>query len=202
MINYVDILIENDSPDVKASASILRDLNARVVPKSIQRILLVEDDDDISELFADALRDEGYDVDVAGTFKAASADLDAHTYGLAIVDWKLPDGDGSVIADAAAQLGARTFLISDYLPQMPSGRAEDHISIMKPVTPTNWSAQSDTRSENLCCSTPLLKPLDTNRDLAAAILATNGLTHQLREGVTGFRMVTSGTIAKASGVRT
>jgi len=29
---------------------------------SVQRILLVEDDDDISELFADALREEGYEV--------------------------------------------------------------------------------------------------------------------------------------------
>jgi hypothetical protein len=56
-------------------------------------------------------------------------------YGLAIVDWKLPDGDGSVIAAAAAQLGAKTFLISGYLPQMPGGRAADHVSIMKPVTP-------------------------------------------------------------------
>src|SRR5215471_1993500 len=76
---------------------------------SVQRILLVEDDDDISELFADTLRDEDYDVDVAGTVKAAWAHLDAHTYGLAIVDRKLPDGDGSVIAAAAAQLGAKTF---------------------------------------------------------------------------------------------
>jgi len=100
---------------------------------SVQRILLVEDDDDISELFADALREEGYDVDVAGTVEAAWAHLDAHGYGLAIVDWKLPDGDGTSIADAAAQLGAKTFLMSGYLPKMPGGRAEGHANIMKPI---------------------------------------------------------------------
>jgi len=100
---------------------------------SVQRILLVEDDDDIRELFADALREEGYDVDVAGTIEAAWAHLDAHGYGLAIVDWKLPDGDGTSIADAAAQLGAKTFLMSGYLPQMPGGRAEGHANIMKPI---------------------------------------------------------------------
>jgi len=36
---------------------------------TVQRILLVEDDDDedVSELLDDALRDEGYVVDLAGT---------------------------------------------------------------------------------------------------------------------------------------
>src|SRR5882672_1609114 len=100
-----------------------------------QRILLVEDDDDISALLAEALREEGYDVDVAGTVTAAWAHLDAHSYGLAIVDWKLPDGDGTSIAAAAAQLGAKTILMSGYLPQMPGGRAEGHVNIMKPITP-------------------------------------------------------------------
>ena len=56
----------------------------------VQRILLVEDDEDVGELFASVLRGEGYDVDVAGTVAMAWAHLDAHSYALAIVDWKLP----------------------------------------------------------------------------------------------------------------
>jgi len=98
---------------------------------SVQRILLVEDDEDVGELFAYVLREEGYDVDVAGTVAAAWAHLDAHSYALVIADWRLPDGDGTGIADGAAELGAKTFLMSGYLPLMPGGRAEGHETIMK-----------------------------------------------------------------------
>jgi DNA-binding response OmpR family regulator len=58
--------------------------------------------------------------------------LIAQTYDLVIVDWRLPDGDGRVIADWAAELGAKTIVISGYLSHMPSGRAEGHETIMKP----------------------------------------------------------------------
>jgi DNA-binding response OmpR family regulator len=101
-----------------------------------QRILLVEDDDDVSELFLDALREEGYCVDLAKTVAEAWVHLDAHSYTLVISDWRLPDGDGTSIVAAAAQLGAKTFLMSGYLPQMPGGRAEGHENIMKPITPS------------------------------------------------------------------
>jgi two-component system response regulator PilR (NtrC family) len=101
-----------------------------------QRILLVEDDDDVSELFTVALREEGYIVDLARTVAMAWAHLDARSYALAIVDWKLPDGDGTSIAAAAAQLGAKTFLVSGYLSQMAGGREQGHVNIMKPILPS------------------------------------------------------------------
>src|SRR5882724_10530679 len=101
----------------------------------VQRILLIEDDEDVGEPFAHVLREEGYDVDVAGTVAAAWAHLDAHSYALVIADWRLPDGVGTGIADGAAELGAKTFLMSGYLPLMPGGRAEGHETIMKPIRP-------------------------------------------------------------------
>ena len=52
-----------------------------------------------------------------------------------IADWRLPDGDGTVIAEAAADLGAKTFVMSGYLFQMPGGRAERHDTLMKPIRP-------------------------------------------------------------------
>src|SRR5918911_1117173 len=69
-----------------------------------KRILLVEDDEDVGELLAVALEDAGYEVDVAKTAPESWAHLAANGYALVIADWRLPDGDGSVIADGAADL--------------------------------------------------------------------------------------------------
>lgn len=98
-----------------------------------QRILLVEDDEDVGELLAVALEDAGYEVDLAKTAAESWARLAAHGYALVIADWRLPDGDGSVIADGAADLGAQTFIMSGYLPELPSDRREGHRCITKPI---------------------------------------------------------------------
>jgi DNA-binding response OmpR family regulator len=74
-------------------------------------------------------------VDVAPTVAQAWRSLDANSYALGIADWQLPDGDGTVIAEAAADLGAKTFVMSGYLFQMPGGRAERHDTLMKPIRP-------------------------------------------------------------------
>ena len=101
-----------------------------------KRILVVEDDDDVGPLLMHALIREGYVVDLATTKAEAWAHLDAHEYTLVITDWKLPDGDGIIIADAAAEFGARTVVMSGYLFQMPRGRADAHETLMKPVRPS------------------------------------------------------------------
>jgi DNA-binding response OmpR family regulator len=100
-----------------------------------KRILLVEDDPDIHQLLAHVLIDEGYAVDVATTAAKAWQCLDAQSYALVIADWRLPDGDGTVIAEAAADLGAKTFVMSGYLFSMPGGRSERHDTLMKPIRP-------------------------------------------------------------------
>ena len=100
-----------------------------------KRIPLVEDEPDIHELLAHVLIGEGYVVDVAPTVTQAWQCLDANSYALVIADWRLPDGAGTVIADAAADLGAKTFVMSGYLFQMPGGRVERHDTLMKPIRP-------------------------------------------------------------------
>lgn len=112
---------------------------------SAQRILLVEDEPDIYEMLAIALRGEGYLVDVAPTVAEAIALLDSYTYALAITDWRLPDGDGLLIADAARELGAETFVMSGYLFRMPGGRAEQHYTLMKPLRPSEIVAAVEQR---------------------------------------------------------
>ena len=48
--------------------------------------------------------------------------LDRLAYSLVISDWRLPDGNGLLIADIAAELGAQTIVMSGYLFQMPADR--------------------------------------------------------------------------------
>jgi DNA-binding response OmpR family regulator len=103
---------------------------------SDKRILLVEDERAIHELLTHALRSEGYVVDVATTLAEAWRHLDARSYALVIADWRMPDGDGTVIADAAAQLGAKTCVMSGYLFRMPGGRSDLHETLMKPLRPS------------------------------------------------------------------
>jgi DNA-binding response OmpR family regulator len=98
-----------------------------------KRILLVEDDPQVREMLTFVLREEGYPLDVVATATEALAQLGAHQYALVITDWVLPDGDGTLIADSAAELNVKTFLMSGYLGQMPGGRAEGHQTLMKPI---------------------------------------------------------------------
>jgi len=100
-----------------------------------KRILLVEDETELQELFAQVLRDEGYLVDVASTLAEGSRRLDEQRYALVVADWRLPDGNGILIADRAAELGAKTFVISGFLYRLADGAAERHELLMKPVRP-------------------------------------------------------------------
>ncbi len=101
-----------------------------------KRILIVEDEATVREMMAHVLYAHGYSVDVAASAAEAWQHLDARSYALVIADWRLPDGDGSVIANAAADLGAATFVMSGYLFLMPGGRAEQHETLMKPLRPS------------------------------------------------------------------
>jgi hypothetical protein len=62
-----------------------------------------------------------------------SALLAVQSYALVIGDWKLPDGEGSFIADMPQQLGAKTVLMSGYAHDMPPEVREGHPFMMKLV---------------------------------------------------------------------
>ncbi len=100
-----------------------------------KRILLVEDDPDLGFLLTHVLSDAGYVVDLATTRREAGEYLEERQYALVIADWKLPDGDGVMIADAASGQGAKTIVMSGYLLQMPGSKADAHLTLMKPVRP-------------------------------------------------------------------
>ncbi|MBV9152788.1 MAG: response regulator [Alphaproteobacteria bacterium] len=105
-----------------------------------KRILLVEDEEDIAEILADFLRSEGYVVDTAGTLAQAQQRLKSLSYTLVNTDLRLPDGSGLEIADRAAELGARTCILSGYVFQLPPHAADQHEVLMKPMRPSEFVA--------------------------------------------------------------
>ncbi|HEX5445045.1 MAG TPA: sigma-54 dependent transcriptional regulator [Pirellulales bacterium] len=57
-------------------------------------ILLIDDDRHLLEAMGDWLREQGYQLDTAGSYSAALAAIDKKAYDLALVDIRLGDGDG------------------------------------------------------------------------------------------------------------
>jgi DNA-binding NtrC family response regulator len=96
-------------------------------------VLIVDDEVDVREIFAGILEAKGYTVDLAGTVAEAKGLLAAHQYGMVLVDWRLPDGDGAVIANLAAEVGSHAFVMSGYLREMLPGNVDPRRTIMKPI---------------------------------------------------------------------
>jgi DNA-binding response OmpR family regulator len=105
-------------------------------PMPQKRILLVEDEPAIHDTLAHVLSDEGYRVDVATTVAEAVNFLGTASYALVIADWRLPDGNGLLIADMGIELGAKTILMTGYLFQLPEDRTNRHETLMKPLRPS------------------------------------------------------------------
>jgi two-component system, NtrC family, response regulator HydG len=101
-----------------------------------KRILLVEDEATNREILTYALREEGYVVDAVVSAGAATLCLELTPYALVIADWLLPDGSGGDVADAAAKLGAKTFIISGHIRGLPDGAAARHEFLTKRLGPT------------------------------------------------------------------
>jgi DNA-binding response OmpR family regulator len=82
------------------------------------RILLVEDDDELRELFGAILRHHGYEVDTAADAREGLELLERNTYRLVVTDYALPDVTGSVmIREARARdlmRGASAMMITAY----------------------------------------------------------------------------------------
>lgn len=62
-----------------------------------KRILLIDDDENITETLVLALEAEGFIVDSAKTGKEGIAKSFENFYNLAVVDWRLPDIEGTIL---------------------------------------------------------------------------------------------------------
>jgi len=61
------------------------------------KILLIDDDKNIRQTLTIVLQEEGYVVDTAESGKEAVEKSFANFYNLAIVDWRLPDIEGTIL---------------------------------------------------------------------------------------------------------
>jgi DNA-binding NtrC family response regulator len=61
------------------------------------RILVIDDDENITKAVASILEDQGYSVDIAGTGTEAIKKTQTYRYDLMLVDIRLPDMEGTEI---------------------------------------------------------------------------------------------------------
>jgi DNA-binding response OmpR family regulator len=98
-----------------------------------QDILIVDDEAAVRDTLAAILRDSGYAVDLAATAAEARKLLSEHRYGMVLADWRLPDGDGSQIANLASEAGSYAFVMSGYMAHMLPGNIDPRHALMKPI---------------------------------------------------------------------
>ncbi|MBW1742815.1 MAG: sigma-54-dependent Fis family transcriptional regulator [Deltaproteobacteria bacterium] len=65
--------------------------------KSMQKILIIDDDPQILDVIASVLRDGGYTVDTAANGTKAIRSIDTESYDLVITDLKMPEVDGMMV---------------------------------------------------------------------------------------------------------
>jgi DNA-binding NtrC family response regulator len=99
----------------------------------VSRLLYVEDDEMVRLLIADALRDEGFHLDIADDVAGALALLATAAYDLVLTDGRLPDGTGLDVAERAAECGTRVLLYTGYAHEFSASRRADLTVILKPL---------------------------------------------------------------------
>lgn len=112
----------------------------RISPPCEKDILIVDDAAGVRDTLAEILRENGYTVEVAATVVEATELLGKCRYRVAVIDWRLPDGDGTVIANLAAELGSHAFVMSGYLARMLPGNFDPRQTLMKPLLPSELLA--------------------------------------------------------------
>lgn len=103
------------------------------LPEAERDVLVVDDDAEVREVLAGILQDSGYVVDTAATLAGAKQLLAKFRYGVVLADWRLPDGDGSIVANLATAVGSYAFVMSGYLAKMLPGSIDARQTLMKPI---------------------------------------------------------------------
>src|SRR6516162_522949 len=97
-------------------------------------VLIVDDEAGVRDALTGILQQHGYEVDQAGTVAKANQLLAMHRYRVVFVEWRMPDGDGAVLANLAAEIGSQAFVMSGYLRKMLPGNFDPRRTIMKPIS--------------------------------------------------------------------
>jgi len=78
-----------------------------------RKVLLVEDDPSIGQLYAIKLRMDGYRVDLAADVATAEMLFERSTPDVICVDSRLPDGSGREVVTALVKRGATVVLLTN-----------------------------------------------------------------------------------------
>jgi DNA-binding NtrC family response regulator len=79
--------------------------------KSLQKVLIVDDDPKILDVMASVLRDGGYTVDTAANGTKAIRSIDSESYDLVITDLKMPEVDGMMVLKHVVDRSPNTMCI-------------------------------------------------------------------------------------------
>jgi len=130
------------------------------------RILVVEDEPELSRLIVDRLGSAGFDTQPAGTLADARAALASEHFALALLDRRLPDGDGlSLIGDVRkAHPGARVVMLTalDSVPERVTGLdagADDYLT--KPFDMAELLARVRANLRSAATTPGLVEPVVT-----------------------------------------
>ena len=100
-------------------------------------ILVVEDDEEILELYGYYLEELGYSVDLAKDGKDALEKCNCKQYDLAIIDYRLPSVNGNIVAAELSEKHPDThilFITGSYdLVQQLSSKNSKYYVLLKPV---------------------------------------------------------------------
>jgi DNA-binding response OmpR family regulator len=99
------------------------------------RVLIVEDEPDVAELYASTVASGGYDVDVATSTNEAS-EMVGEEYDIALLDRRLPDGHGEdVLAEIrAAELDIRVGMVTAVEPDFDIVEMGFDLYVLKPLS--------------------------------------------------------------------
>jgi CheY-like chemotaxis protein len=98
-----------------------------------QRILLVEDDEQVRLLIEDLLLDSDYEVEATSTVAGGRSLLDLYRYDLLVSDGMLPDGTGMMVAERAQALGVKVLIVTGYAFALPREQLARYRVLSKPV---------------------------------------------------------------------
>lgn len=98
----------------------------REARRRFSKVLVVDDDEGVARQLCYLLEDEGYEVEVAATGRAALAAANDATFDVAILDVRLPDLSGIEVFEAfrLRASSVKTIIVSGFLVDEEIARAE------------------------------------------------------------------------------